>query len=47
MGTLRFADLQTRPMEVLDLTSLTVEEFQHILLPLRSGEPELRILFPG
>jgi len=25
MGTLRFADLQTRPTEVLDLTSLTVE----------------------
>jgi hypothetical protein len=29
MGTLRFVDLQTRPTEVLDLTSLTLEEFPH------------------
>ena len=28
MGTLRFADLQTRPTEVLDLTSLTMDEFR-------------------
>ena len=28
MGSLRFLDIQTRPTEVLDLTSLTVEEFQ-------------------
>ena len=33
MGTLRFADLQTRPTEVLDLTSLTVEEFQPLAPP--------------
>jgi len=26
MGTFRFAAMQTRPTEVLDLTSLTVEE---------------------
>jgi Helix-turn-helix of DDE superfamily endonuclease len=31
MGTLRFADLQTRPTEVLDLTSLTVEEFRELV----------------
>jgi hypothetical protein len=31
MGTLRFADLQTRPTELLDLTSLTVEEFQQLV----------------
>ena len=31
MGTLRFADLQTRPTEVLDLTSLTVDEFQQLV----------------
>jgi hypothetical protein len=30
MGTLRFVDLQTRPTEVLDLTSLTLEEFQTV-----------------
>ena len=28
MGTLRFVDLQTRPTEVLDLTSLTMDEFR-------------------
>ena len=31
MGTLRFADLRTRPTEVLDLTSLTVDEFQQLV----------------
>jgi len=33
MGTLRFADLQTRPTEVLDLTCLTVEEFRALVVP--------------
>jgi hypothetical protein len=33
MGTLRFADLQTRPTEVLDLTSRTVDEFQPLAPP--------------
>jgi Helix-turn-helix of DDE superfamily endonuclease len=33
MGTLRFADLQTRPTEVLDLTSLTIEEFRVLVPP--------------
>jgi Helix-turn-helix of DDE superfamily endonuclease len=33
MGALRFADIQTRPTEVLDLTSLTVEEFRELVLP--------------
>jgi hypothetical protein len=33
MGTLRFADLQTRPTELLDLTGLTVEEFQPLVPP--------------
>jgi Helix-turn-helix of DDE superfamily endonuclease len=32
MGTLRFADLQTRPTELLDLTSLTLAEFQLLVL---------------
>jgi hypothetical protein len=31
MGTLRSADLQTRPTELLDLTSLTVDEFQQLV----------------
>ena len=30
MGTFRFADLQTRPTEVLDLTSLTLDEFRQL-----------------
>jgi hypothetical protein len=31
MGMLRFADLQTRPTEMLDLTSLTLKEFQELV----------------
>jgi hypothetical protein len=33
MGNLRFADIQTRPTDVLDLTSLTVDEFQQLVPP--------------
>jgi hypothetical protein len=33
MGTLRFTDIRTRPIEVLDFTSLTVEEFQALVPP--------------
>jgi DDE superfamily endonuclease len=33
MGTLRFADLHPRPTELLDLTSLTIEEFQQLVPP--------------
>ena len=31
MGSLRFLDIQTRPTAVLDLTSLTVEEFRQLV----------------
>jgi hypothetical protein len=37
MGRLRFADLQTRPTEVLDLTSLTVAEFQQLVPPFEAA----------
>jgi DDE superfamily endonuclease len=37
MGTLRFADLQTRPTEVLDLTSLTVDEFRRLVPPFEAA----------
>jgi DDE superfamily endonuclease len=33
MACLRFTDLQSRPMEFLDLTSLTLDEFQHLVPP--------------
>ena len=33
MGTLRFTDLQTRSVEVLDLTSLTLDEFRQLVPP--------------
>jgi hypothetical protein len=33
MGSLWFTDIQTRPTEVLDLTSLTVKEFQQLVAP--------------
>jgi hypothetical protein len=37
MGTLRFADLQSRPTEVLDLTSLTAKEFQELVSPFEAA----------
>ena len=37
MVTLRFADLQTRPTEVLDLTSLTVAEFRQLVPPFEAA----------
>jgi hypothetical protein len=37
MGTLRFTDIQTRPTELLDLTSLTVEEFQQLVPPFEAA----------
>jgi hypothetical protein len=37
MGTLRFADLKTRPTEVLDLTSLTVKECLELVLPFEAA----------
>ena len=37
MGHLRFTDLQSRPLEVLDLTSLTLEEFRHLVPPFEAA----------
>jgi hypothetical protein len=37
MGNLRFTDIQTRPTEVLDLTSLTMDEFQRLVLPFEAA----------
>ena len=37
MGSLRFTELQTRPTEVLDLTSLTLDEFQHLVPPFEAA----------
>jgi hypothetical protein len=37
MGSFRFADIQPRPMEVLDLTSLTLEEFQQVVPPFEAA----------
>ena len=33
MAGIRFADLQARPMEFLDFTSVTLEEFQQLVPP--------------
>ncbi len=33
MAGLRFLDVQSRPMEFLDLTSLTLDEFQQLVPP--------------
>jgi hypothetical protein len=37
MGTLRFADLQTRSTELLDLTSLTRDEFRQLVPPFETA----------
>jgi hypothetical protein len=37
MGSLRFTDIQTRPTEVLDLTSLPVDEFQPLVPPFETA----------
>jgi Helix-turn-helix of DDE superfamily endonuclease len=37
MGHLRFTHLQTRPLEVLDLTSLTLDEFRRLVLPFEAA----------
>jgi Helix-turn-helix of DDE superfamily endonuclease len=37
MGTLRFVDLQTRSTEVLDLTSLTLDEFRQLVPPFETA----------
>jgi Helix-turn-helix of DDE superfamily endonuclease len=37
MGTLRFSDLQMRPTEVLDLTSLTVNKFEQVVPPFEAA----------
>jgi hypothetical protein len=37
MGNVRFTELQSRPLEVLDVTSLTLEEFRHVVPPLEAA----------
>jgi hypothetical protein len=39
MGNLRFIDLQTRPLEVLDLTSLTLDEFRCLVPSFEAAFP--------
>jgi Helix-turn-helix of DDE superfamily endonuclease len=37
MASIRFADMQSRPTEFLDFTSLTLDEFQHLVLPFEAA----------
>src|SRR5499426_2532991 len=37
MAGLRFADMQSRPIEFLDLTSVTLEEFQQLVPPFETA----------
>jgi hypothetical protein len=37
MGSFRFTDLQTRRTEVLDLTSLTLDEFRSLVMPFEAA----------
>src|SRR5712691_8843796 len=37
MAGVRFADLQSRPTEFLDFTSVTLDEFQHLVPPFETA----------
>src|SRR5713101_4493764 len=37
MASIRFADMQSRPTEFLDFTSLTLDEFQQLVLPFEAA----------
>jgi hypothetical protein len=37
MASVRCIDVQTRPTEFLDLTSLTLDEFQHLVPPFEAA----------
>jgi hypothetical protein len=37
MAGIRFTDLQSRPMEFLDFTSLTLDEFQQLVSPFETA----------
>jgi hypothetical protein len=37
MAGVRFADLQSRPMEFLDFTSVTLDEFQQLVPPFEAA----------
>jgi hypothetical protein len=37
MASIRFADVQARPTEFLDLTSLTLDEFQELVPPFEAA----------
>jgi hypothetical protein len=39
MAGLRFTELQSRPMEFLDFTSLTLDEFQQLVPPFDGSSP--------
>ena len=37
MASIRFADMQSRPTEFLDFTSLTLDEFQQLVPPFEAA----------
>jgi hypothetical protein len=37
MASVRFTDVQSRPTEFLDLTSLTLDEFQQLIPPFEAA----------
>jgi hypothetical protein len=37
MASVRFADMQSRPVEFLDFTSLTLDEFQQLVPPFEAA----------
>ena len=47
MAGLRFTELQSRPLEFLDFTSLTLEEFQQLVSPLPAPSTPPMITITG
>jgi hypothetical protein len=47
MAGLRFTDVQSRPTEFLDLTSVILEEFQQLVPPFEAAFPQLLPERPG
>src|SRR3989442_1666382 len=47
MAGVRFTELQSRPLEFLDCTSVTLDEFQQLVPPLVEGEPTPGVAVPA
>ena len=47
MASVRFTDVQARPTEFLDFTSLTLDEFQQLVPPFEAASHDLTLRWLG